>query len=118
MIIKTVQLTTNEKEIIRTIARIQMQSCRSILRNECADDTLLFCLQSDISLDELNRVTREDLKAFKGVYKNPNTFLAIHPKYLSTFTHILFNFIPINGDSKGVFRKITLSQNFSIHNLN
>jgi len=112
-----VYLTTQQKRLIRQIAKIQINALRSIANNNIEEDLVMFCIEHDIPRDVLNEVIEEDLHMYKGVYKDPQLMFSLPGNDLSIIKTILVNcFEKRNKEAKRViWQKLNLMERFIIY---
>lgn len=113
-----VKLSKQEKKIIRKIAGIQLASLWAILKGECEEDIVTYCLIHNFERERLDNLVKANIQAFMEVKEDPNQFLYLNDENLSMVKHILMN--EIDGEQwdipkKKIWVKLNLNESVSFH---
>lgn len=84
-----VLLNTAERKVIRHIMKIQLESLKSLLKGDTAEDLVMWCLEVDTTRETLNEVIRRHMENYRHVFFNPHEFLNLSEDELSICKHIL-----------------------------
>lgn len=86
-------LTTNQREIVRDVCKLQLSSLRRIYNNvhESDDDIALLLINKGIKREQWEETLEESLDKFKDVLSQPHKFHELDKFDLSVFRHILTN---------------------------
>lgn len=111
-----VQLTLKERKLIRRVVKIQLDTLKAMLENDCGEDIELWCIKEEIEQGALRKLIRKNIIDFRMIYFKPEQFLDLSSTHLSTFKHILQTVIPKHQKTKrGIWRKIFINEDLEFH---
>lgn len=116
----TSRLTKEERKLIKKIAKIQLASIESILKEDGCIDIELYCLQNELDKSQVREEANKSLDKFKELLNTPGNLLSLDDNNLSICKHIMFNYF--DGDKyqnprRSIWRKFLVKENF-LGNLN
>lgn len=86
-----IRCSKKEKELIRQVIDLQLESLRSIVEQQCHTDLLLFCIEHEVDKEGLLSCAQKNIERFMKVKDNPNLLFFLDSDNLSIFRHILAN---------------------------
>lgn len=90
----TVALTKREEKLVQRIAKLQLESFKEIRANNVEDqDIVLYCIETGITLQELEEHITKNERVFRDIQKKPKEFIQfLDEDNKSIFQHILTRF--------------------------
>lgn len=86
-----IKCSKREKELIRRIVDLQIQSLSTIVNETCEKDLVLFCIEQEIEKERLLNCAQQNIERFLKIRESPNNLFFLDPDNLSIFRHILAN---------------------------
>lgn len=97
--------TRAQKNIIRLVVKMQLESLEDILSTASATDVLLFESDEELPMGSIYPQTMQSKAGFERVYKNPNKLFTLVPDDVDMVKHILLGgYIEGPGYEKKAFR--------------
>ncbi len=107
-----IALTKGEKQIIRQVAKIQIDSLNRLLHNDSTEDVQLVCAVEGVSYHQFRKALEEQLDTFNQLHLNPNHLINLPQSEKSKVKHILNVFIPQTHERSMIWRKFLLTEDF------
>lgn len=88
-----VSLNKAERRVIRKIAKYQLESLDKLLRDDTKEDITMWCIEGNVSREELTRSLERDVKTYERLMIAPNEFINLEDEDMSLVKHILHRYI-------------------------
>lgn len=111
----TVQLTQRQRKIVKKIAKMQLESLYSILKDTCEEDLTIFCIERDIDRTKLKILTLKNIRAFEQLIKYPAIFLNLPEQHMVAFKQLLLTQIPQSEARRELWTKLLISEYYPIN---
>lgn len=107
-----VQLTQRHRKIIKKVVKMQLQSLRAILKDECGHDIELLCLKRQVERSKMEELTIRNIEAFEMVELFPHTYLELPDIHMESFKDVLVNYIPFSRQREEIYLSIQFQESF------
>lgn len=107
-----VQLTQRHRKIIRKVAKMQLQSLRAILRDDCGHDIELLCLRREVERSKIEQLTIRNIEAFEMVEQFPHAYLELPDTHMESFKDVLMSYIPYSQQREEIYLSIRFQETF------
>lgn len=104
-----VDLTMRERKVIRKIATLQLGGLDMVLRGDMKEDITMWCIEGNITREQLNESVRKDIETYENLIINPHEFINLPDEDLSLVKHILHRYIKrpnLQRAKKSIWRKM------------
>lgn len=87
--IKAAYLDKRQTGLIRKVVKFQLEVLRDIKRNNIESDITLFCIQNDLTREELDDFIMERQKVYYDIYRQPEKLFSLDERNVSLVKTIL-----------------------------
>lgn len=113
-----VELNAEEREIIQSVAKLQLDSLKAIITNDMEeDDLILHCLENDLDTDELLLELRKNYVIFRDLMNEPHNITSLDEDNLSIAKTLMFKFFDSDRyetGRSGIYRKLMFANFYPI----